>query len=250
MGYYKYKAQDENGKKITGILPARDEMDLHEKLKADNKYLISSKKKNNAKNIKRIKTNALSEFARNISELIGSGVTLVKALRIISEDESIDSKDREIYAAVLKQVRAGISFSDALAEQGDAFPTLFINMIKSSESSGNLDNIAKQLEMHYDKEYKLNQKVKSSMTYPKILCVLIVVVVAVIMGFVIPQFNDLFAQMEQLPLATTVLLNLSDFVKTRWYVIIIAAVFLVMVMKVIMAIPSVLRIRWSFVSRL
>lgn len=239
MGYYKYKAQDENGKKITGILPARDEMDLHEKLKADNKYLISSKKKNNAKNIKRIKTNALSEFARNISELIGSGVTLVKALRIISEDESIDSKDREIYAAVLKQVRAGISFSDALAEQGDAFPTLFINMIKSSESSGNLDNIAKQLEMHYDKEYKLNQKVKSSMTYPKILCVLIVVVVAVIMGFVIPQFNDLFAQMEQLPLATTVLLNLSDFVKTRWYVIIIAAVFLVMVMKVIMAIPSV-----------
>ena len=70
MGYYKYKAQDENGKKITGILPARDEMDLHEKLKADNKYLISSKKKNNAKNIKRIKTNALSEFARNISELI------------------------------------------------------------------------------------------------------------------------------------------------------------------------------------
>ena len=239
MGYYKYKAQDENGKKITGILPARDEMDLHEKLKADNKYLISSKKKNNAKNIKRIKTNALSEFARNISELIGSGVTLVKALRIISEDESIDSKDREIYAAVLKQVRAGISFSDALAEQGDAFPTLFINMIKSSESSGNLDNIAKQLEMHYDKEYKLNQKVKSSMTYPKILCVLIVVVVAVIMGFVIPQFNDLFAQMERLPLATTVLLNLSDFVKTRWYVIIIAAVFLVMVMKVIMAIPSV-----------
>ena len=130
MAYYKYHAQDKNGKKISGTLSARDEIDLHEKLKADNKYLISARLENQMKNIKALKSSALSEFARNISELIGAGVTLVKALRIISEDESLEAKDREIYAAVLKQVKAGVSFSDALEEQGDAFPTLFINMIK------------------------------------------------------------------------------------------------------------------------
>ena len=87
MDYYKYRAQDEKGKKISGVLPARDEQDLHEKLKADNKYLVKAKKVTKTKRIKRIKSNALSEFSRNISELIGSGVTLVKALKIISEDE-------------------------------------------------------------------------------------------------------------------------------------------------------------------
>lgn len=239
MDRYKYQAQDENGKKVTGVLPARDEQDLHERLKADNKYLISAKVVNQEKHLKRIKSNALSEFARNISELIGSGVTLVKALKIISEDESIKEKDREVYSAVLKQVRAGTAFSDALTEQGDFFPPLFINMIKSSESSGDLDRVAGQLAKHYDKEYRLNQKVKSSMTYPKILCVLIVAVVAIIMGYVIPQFEDLFSQMESLPVATTMLLGVSGFVKERWYIVALVAMIIYIVLRTLFAMPKV-----------
>ena len=98
--------------------------------------------------------------------------------------------------------------SEAMLASGDAFPPLFINMIKSAESSGSMDKIALQMSVHYEKEYRLNQKVKSSMTYPKILCVLIVVVVAIIMGYVIPQFKDLFSQMDTLPTSTTILLEL------------------------------------------
>lgn len=239
MVYYKYKAEDRNGKTFTGILPARDELDLHEKLKADDKFLISAKANNTAKHSRRLKSNALSEFARNIGELIGSGVTLVKALRIISEDESLEQKDRDVYAAVLKQVKAGTSFSEALAEQGDTFPPLFINMIKSSEASGNLDKVSAQLSLHYNKEYQLNHKVKSAMTYPKILCVLIVVVVAVIMGFVIPQFKSLFAQMDKLPVATSMLLAISNFVKNRWYILILAAIVVYIMFKVLLSIPAV-----------
>ncbi len=238
MDYYKYRAQDEKGKKISGVLPARDEQDLHEKLKADNKYLVKAKKVTKTKRIKRIKSNALSEFSRNISELIGSGVTLVKALKIISEDESLKAKDREVYEAVLKQVRSGTAFSDALAEQGDFFPPLFINMLRSSETSGNLDQTAAQLAQHYDKEYRLNQKIKSSMTYPKILCVLIVAVVAIIMGYVIPQFEDLFAQMESLPVATTILLSVSGFVKTRWYVLLLVAIGVYLFIQALFSIPK------------
>ncbi|MGN0247600.1 MAG: type II secretion system F family protein [Lachnospiraceae bacterium] len=239
MTYYKYRAQDADGKHVSGVLMARDEQDLHEKLKADNKFLISAKIQNNAKKLKRIKSNALSEFARNISELLGSGVTLVRALKIISEDESLNSKDREVYAAILKQVRAGTAFSETLEDQGDFFPPLFVNMIKSAETTGDLDTVAAQLSQHYDKEYRLNQKVKSSMTYPKILCVLIVVVVAVIMGFVIPQFQDLFAQMDTLPVATTVLLSISNFVKNRWYVLIVAAAVIYLALKLFFSIPKI-----------
>ncbi|MBQ9608256.1 MAG: type II secretion system F family protein [Lachnospiraceae bacterium] len=239
MVRYKYKAQDEEGKTVSGVMQANDEYELHDKLKQDNKLLIESKAVVENKNIKRIKSDAISDFARNIGELTGAGVSLVKALKIISEDESIKPKEQEIYASILKLVRSGISLSDAMLEQGDAFPPLFINMVKSAETSGNLDKISLQMASHYDKEYRLNQKVKSSMTYPKILGVLIVIVVAIIMGYVIPQFDDLFSQMEELPATTAVMLGISNFVKNKWYVILIVAAVLYIAFKVIFSIPKV-----------
>ena len=202
MVTYKYRAQDENGKAISGTMQATDELDLHERLKQEKKYLIQAKAQADKVNIKRLRSDVVSEFAKNIGELLGAGVTLVKALRIISEDESIKPKEREVYTGLLKQVRSGVPLSEAMSASGDAFPPLFINMIKSAESSGSMDKIALQMSVHYEKEYRLNQKVKSSMTYPKILCVLIVVVVAIIMGYVIPQFKDLFSQMDALPTST------------------------------------------------
>lgn len=238
MKYYKYKAKDEAGKTVSGTIQANDEFDLHERLKADNKYLVDSKEVNTNKNFKRLKANVISNFARNMGELIGSGVSLVKALRIISEDESINPKEREVYSNILKLVRSGISLSEAMQEQGDSFPPLFINMIKSAEAGGNMDRVCLQMAAHYDKDYRLNQKVKSSMTYPKILVVMIVIVVAIIMGYVIPQFKDLFAQMDTLPMSTTILLAISNFVKNRWYVIILVAVVVYVFLRVLFAIPA------------
>ena len=232
---YKYRAQDENGKAISGTMQATDELDLHERLKQEKKYLIQAKAQADKVNIKRLRSDVVSDFAKNIGELLGAGVTLVKALRIISEDESIKPKEREVYVGLSKQVRSGVPLSEAMLASGDAFPPLFINMIKSAESSGSMDKIALQMSVHYEKEYRLNQKVKSSMTYPKILCVLIVVVVAIIMGYVIPQFKDLFSQMDTLPTSTTILLGISNFVKNKWYVLIIAAVVLYIFFRVLCA---------------
>lgn len=250
MIYYKYRAQDETGKTITGVMQAQDELDLHERLKQDKKYLIQAKAQSDKKNIKRLKSNVVSDFAKNIGELLGAGVTLVKALKIISEDESIKPKEREIYGGLLKQVRSGVSLSEAMASSGDAFPSLFINMIKSAENSGSMDKVALQMASHYEKDYRLKQKVKSSMTYPKILCVLIVVVVAIIMGYVIPQFQDLFAQMQTLPVSTTILLGISNFVKNKWYVIIIIAVIIYIAFRIIFAIPAVKYIKDKLELRL
>lgn len=238
MEYYKYKAKDENGKNVSGTIQAMDEFDLQAKLKQENKYLISYKIELNQVNIKRLKSNVLSEFARNISELLGAGVTLVRALKIMSEDESIQPKQRELYGAIMKQIRAGIALSDAMQDQGDAFPPLMINMFRSAESAGNLDKIAMQMATYYDKDYRLTQKVKSSMTYPKILSVLIVVVVAIIMGYVIPQFESLFATMDSLPVTTTILLAISNFVKERWYILIFAAFVIYLIYRVLMSIKQ------------
>ena len=194
---YRYRAQNSDGRIITGEMKANDEAELHGKLKNDGMLLIDSKEVQKGKTIhKKLKYDRVSDFARNLGKLLGAGVTLVRALRIISEDESIAESERKIYADILRQVRSGMTLSDAMEEQGGVFPALFVNMIRSAETGGNMDQTASNMAEYYSKEYRLQQKIKSSTTYPKILGVLIVIVVFILMGFVLPQFDSLFAQMD------------------------------------------------------
>ena len=237
---YRYRAQDAEGHVVTGELKAVDESELHNKLKTDGLLLMEAKEAAKGKQVhKRLKYDRVADFARNLSKLLGAGVTLVKALRIISEDESIKENERKLYTEVLRLVRSGMTLSDAMEEQGGTFPTLFVNMIRSAESGGNMDSTAANMAEYYSKEYKLQQKIKSSTTYPKILGVLIVIVVIIIMGFVLPQFDTLFEQMEELPKATTILMAISEFVSKRWYLMILGGVVLFMIFKILTSIPRV-----------
>ena len=237
---FKYRAQDEKGKIITSTMQAQDEAELHSKLKSEGLLLMEAKEDVQAKkSYKPLKADKVADFARNLSKLLGAGVTLVKALRIISEDESIKEKERQLYSDVLRLVRSGMPLSDAMDEQGGAFPTLFVNMIRSAESGGNMDQTAANMAEYYSKEHRLNQKIKSSTTYPKILGVLIVIVVMILMGYVLPQFNSLFAQMETLPVATRILMAISDFVSKKWYLLIFAALVLFIAFKIIFSIHAV-----------
>lgn len=213
MNTYNYAAKDEQGRTVHGTLQANDETDLQARLKLEKRYLLSAKKQTGKGAAKRMRSDRVADFSRNISKLVGAGVPLVRALRIICDDETIREKDRRIFADILKQVRSGMSLSEALQEQGDVFPPMFINMYKSAEASGTMEATASQMAVYYEKEYRLNQKIRSSMTYPKILMVLIAAVVFVIMGYVIPRFQTLFSQMESLPVTTRALLGISGFVE-------------------------------------
>ncbi|MCR4846147.1 MAG: type II secretion system F family protein [Eubacterium sp.] len=239
-GTFRYKAQDSEGKVISGYQKAADVEELHTKLKNEGLMLLDSKEDEKVRRAsKRLKYDRVADFARNLSKLIAAGVTLVKALRIISEDESIKESERKIYADILRLVRSGMTLSDAMDEQGDTFPTLFINMMRSAESGGNLDQTAANMAEYYSKEYKLQQKIKSSTTYPKILGVLIVVVLIVIMGFVLPQFSGMFEQMDELPAPTEILMGISDFVANKWYLLIFFAIILFIIIKVVTSLPDV-----------
>lgn len=237
---YRYRAQNSDGRIITGEMKANDEAELHGKLKNDGMLLIDSKEVQKGKTIhKKLKYDRVSDFARNLGKLLGAGVTLVRALRIISEDESIAESERKIYADILRQVRSGMTLSDAMEEQGGVFPALFVNMIRSAETGGNMDQTASNMAEYYSKEYRLQQKIKSSTTYPKILGVLIVIVVFILMGFVLPQFDSLFAQMDSLPVATRILMAISDFVSHKWYILIFVAIILYMAFKILLSMPPV-----------
>ena len=239
MTTFKYTARNSLGKRVVGKLQANDDIDLQARLKNDNLYLESAEEVVKRSSSKKIRSDRLADYSRSVGKLVGAGVSLVKALRIICDDETLRQKERNLYSDVLKQVRTGVSLSEAMSMQGLAFPPMMINMFRSAEASGTLEATANQMADYYSKEYKLNKKIKSSLTYPKILGVLMVVVIAVIMGYVVPQFKSLFEQMESLPVTTEILLGISNFIADKWYLLILFGVIIFILVKILFAIPSV-----------
>ena len=239
MPNYRYKAQDAEGKVVTGVLLATDEQDLHDRLKQKKLMMLDAKDLTKTANYKPLKAKALAEYARQIGTLMRAGIPLVRCLQMLSEDEAATPYERKIYNDVTKEVMQGVPLSVAMESMQGVFPHLIINMFRASESSGGLDDTAMRVSNQYMKEDHLNAKVNGAMTYPKILGGLIVLVVAVIFGFVMPQFDSLFATMPVLPLPTKIMLAISDFVVKFWYVLVVAAVVIFLCVYFLKKIPSV-----------
>ena len=126
-----------------------------------------------------------------------------------------------------------------MEELEPAFPPLLIFMIRAAETSGTLDTTCLRLAEQYTSEAQLEQTAKNSLTYPKILSALIVVVVAILFGYVLPQFEDIFATLPELPLPTRILMSISDFVANKWYVLAVVIVLAIIFGKMIVKIPAV-----------
>ena len=240
MARFKYVAKDMSGKVHKGTVEAVSENALTQQLREENLYLVEAKDLNGAKKHKKLKAKQLAAFCRELSTLLASGVTLVRALDIISEQEGMNKDERDIYKDVLQDLKRGISLSDAM-ESKECFPDLMIGMIRSGEGSGNLDLVTQRLSIQYEKDYKLTQQVKSAMTYPCILLVLCVAIVILIVTFILPQFQSLFDQMESLPMITNILIAVSNFLVQKWYIALLAVAVIVALIRIIVGIPSVRR---------
>lgn len=238
MPKYKYQAVAENGKNVRGVIMANDETDLYEKLKAEGRYLTSAKEHVEKHHMPILKARQVSDFCREIGTLLGAGVSLVRALGIIAQNEGLKPKERMIYSEVLRMIRQGMALSEALEEQG-SFPTMLIQMFRAAEAAGDLDQTSQRMAVHYDKEHRLNTKIKSSTTYPKFLCGMIVAVVAILLGYVLPQFESLFSTMEELPLPTRILYGITGFVSKYWLHLIIGGIAAIFLIRAICRIPAV-----------
>ena len=239
MPEYKYRAQDQNGKIVKGRSEAPDESALHKRFHDEGLTLLDATPVVKRVALRPLKKAQLADFARQLGTLTKAGVSLVKSLEIIAHDESIDSYQRDIFLKLRDRIVQGVALSNVMDELEPAFPPLFIFMIRASETTGNLDDAAMRLAEHYTDENELEQQVKSSLTYPKILSVLIVIVVAILFGYVLPQFEEIFADMPKLPLPTVILMAISDFVATKWYIILIAAALLVIFGKIFLRLPAI-----------
>ena len=239
MPEYKYQAQDSKGKITKGKAEAADMADLQRRFHDSGLLLLEAKPIVKQMSLKSLKKPQLADFCRQLGTLTKAGVTLVKAIEIVSNDESITDYERQLYIRLRDRIVQGIALSNAMEELDPAFPTLLIFMIRAAETSGTLDTTCLRLAEMYTSEAQMEQTAKNSLAYPKILSGLIVIVVAILFGYVLPQFEEMFATMPSLPIATRILMAISNFVATKWYVLVIVVILFVVFGKIVKKIPVV-----------
>lgn len=239
MPKFKYMAKNENGKQVRGIAEAPDAETLYQQLRTDGLFLLSSEETDESERNGRFKPPQLADFCRQMGTLLQAGVSMVRALTILASEEGIKPPVKAVYSAVILDIRKGNPLSEAMAARGGAFPTLLVSMVRSAEGNGNIDQTMVRMADHYDKEFRMQQKVQSAMMYPAILAVLLVAVVIFILTFIIPQFQPLFDGMEVLPLPTQILLNMSEFMKAQWPLLLLVVVLVVMTVQILLRVPAV-----------
>lgn len=221
MPIFKYNAIALDGRQQTGKAEAANYSQLAALLRGENLFLISTTTIESTVTYQKLKTNELADFCRQLGAMLSSGITLIRAMMILSQR---DNKPyiKKIYDAVIDDLQRGSTLSEAMAKCGRAFPELLINMIRAGEQTGRLDESCNKMAVQFDKDYRLNQKIKSATMYPIILVILIVVVVLVVFTFVLPQFMEMFEGME-LPLPTRIVMGISGFL-TEYGLIVLAIV--------------------------
>jgi type IV pilus assembly protein PilC len=155
--------------------------------------------------------------------MIDAGLPLVQCLDILGRQQ--DNKTfKKILVSVKESVESGSTFAEALKKHPKAFDELYVNLVAAGEVGGILDTILNRLAAYIEKALKLKKKVKSAMTYPTTIIGIAVVVIAVILIFVIPSFEKMFADFgSTLPMPTQIVINLSNFIQ-RYILVIIAAI--------------------------
>jgi len=187
----------------------------------------------------KFKTKEISFNCRQLSAMLSSGLTLVKALDILRQEQETD-KAKMIWQEIYENVQKGESFSSSLEAQGDAFPQFMKSMVSAGESSGQMDVIMKRLETHYDKENKMNNTIKGAMIYPIILLILCILVVIVIFTFIIPVLKPLFGDdPKNLNIIAQFLLKGNAIFLKYWYAIIAGIAIIIAGVMYALKVPSI-----------
>ncbi len=240
MKTFIYTATDVQGNTVKNArMVAEDVNDflekIHEKGLFCSSYKEASDKK--SKTLHKFNMQELAYDCRQLSAMLTSGLTLVRALDILYKEQVKDAP-KQIFREVYEEVQKGSSFSDALKMQQGAFPTFMVSMIQAGESSGSLDVIVRRLEDYYDKQNKLNNKIKGAMMYPIILAVLCVLIVIALFTFIMPTFKDLLTEKDMKGL-TGALFAFSDSITGYWYIYVGVVLAVIFIVKYSLKIPDV-----------
>lgn len=221
MKNFTYVAKDTAGKTQKGVIEAENGQEVLQKIHEQGWFCVSYNENlgSGRKSIYKFSTKELAFICRQMSAMMTSGLTIVKALDILYREQEKPAA-KQTLLDVYEAVQKGTSFTEALEEKDSAFPDFFVSMVSAGESSGSLDVVMTRLSDHYADENKLNNKIKGAMTYPIILGILCIVMVIGMFTFILPTFASMAAP-EDIPALSKALFGFSDFLKSYWYVVII-----------------------------
>lgn len=225
MPEYIYKSKDMSGKTYKGTLEADNIEMFYRLLNERGQFCITAKEVGaSSKNVelspKKLNLKSLAVFARQFSIMLSSGLTVIKCLDVLYQ-QADNKLLKSTILGVYEAVQRGDSLSKAMIAQEKAFPPLFLSMITAGEASGSLDNVMKRMANQFEKDNKMNNKVRQALVYPVFLIILTVCVVIFMLTFILPKFMDMFKQFGgTIPLPTRILLAISGALTGYWYIII------------------------------
>lgn len=233
MNSYSYLVIDKQGKEKKGTMDAANEDIVKAFLKAEGNLLISISPQNIfTKDIQinlgnPIKPRDLSVFCRQFVSILSAGVSIINALDMLSEQT-----ENKVLSKAIKNVQTSVekgeTLADAMIAEKKIFPRLLIHMVEAGEASGDLETVFERMAEHFEKDTKLKAQVKKAMIYPMVVGCVAIIVIFVMMLVVIPNFVGIFQDMNmELPAMTRMVIGMSDFVKGKWFLILLVIAFAV-----------------------
>jgi type IV pilus assembly protein PilC len=237
MPVFVWTGTTSNGEIRKGEVEAQDERTVRRLLRQQriSASKIKAKPKNLLENIdflhKRVSPKDIVVFTRQLSTMIDAGLPLVQGLDILANQQE-NQTFKKIILDIKSEVESGSTFAEALKKYPKHFDRLFCNMVAAGEMGGILDDVLRRLSEYLEKALRLKRKVKGALTYPIIVLSISTLVLGIILIYVIPVFEQMFADFGGcLPIPTQMVINLSNFVKSYILVIIGLLVFTVFLFK-------------------
>lgn len=234
---YKYIAYDKKGKQIKGYFDAYRKIDVESFLTTQGYKIAEIKPKKISKTSdfltfdNEMKYKDLVFFLTQLSTYIKSGIPLTESIEIL-QNQTKDKKKQDLFKRVLYELNTGANFSEALARQGNKFPKLLINMLKTSELTGNLTEALDDMASYYKTADTNRKQIVSALTYPSVVLVVAIAVLTFLLIYIVPKFQGIFDQLgSELPGITMLLINTSEFVQNNIIKIVltIAAIIIIIV---------------------
>jgi len=235
---FNYRARDNTGKLVRGILEAISQEDVAEKLQRMGyapvkitEVFAGLKLEQLGWNFRRIKTQDVVMFNVQLANMLNAGLSVISSLDTLQKQNE-NKRLSEVIGRVSRSVEAGESFSQALAKHPRVFPNLLVSMVKAAEAGGDLGGVLNRYAEFAETQADLQRKIKEALYYPIILIVAATGVIVFIATVLIPKFVEIFNRAGiSLPLPTIILYGIGTAIRRFWYVIILSGVIIVLGLK-------------------
>jgi type IV pilus assembly protein PilC len=228
MPSYEWKGRDRDGNPQTGVLIGDSKDAVIAALRRQQIVVTTVKEKGKEIALPKfgggIKSKDIAIFTRQFSVMIDAGLPLVQCLDILGQQQT-NKAFQKVILQVRQDVEAGSSLAEAMRKHPQAFDDLYVNMVAAGEAGGILDTILQRLAAYIETAVKLKSQVRSALVYPVAVVTIAIIVVYIILWKVIPVFATLFEGLgTQLPFLTQVIVNISRFIGTFWWLIILIVI--------------------------